>query len=279
MSSKVVSTLVLVVSMAVTGLACVPRGVLGEAEAAVRRDDYPKAAALLESHLRTHPEDVPARALLVRVLALSSRLDLARRECEILARYLPPGSPRPAIELGHAFELSHDYERALASYDDAARMAPALPDGPRIGGLRAARWGEAEMAVPRLEEAVRRGANDAETLHALGLARMHLGRLDEAESAYRTATRLHPDATDAWLGLATVALVRKDHAAALVAYERLVALRPTSPDASLGRAYALARLGRTAEARRELDRAEKLGAKPANLAKQRAWLDASEASR
>jgi Flp pilus assembly protein TadD len=252
---------------------------MGEAEAAVRRDDYPKAAALLESHLRTHPEDVPARALLVRVLALSSRLDLARRECEALKAYLPPGSPRPAIELGHAYELSHDYERALASYDEAAAMAPTSPDGPRIGGLRAARWGEAEMAVPRLEEAVRRGADDAETLHALGLARMHLGRLDDAETAYRTATRRHPEATDAWLGLATVALVKHDHAAALVAYERLVALRPTSPDASLGRAYALARLGRTAEARRELDRAEKLGAKAVNLAKQRAWIDANEAGR
>ena len=31
------------------------------------------------------------------------------------------------------------------------------------GGLRCARWGEAEQARPRLEEAVRRGATDVET--------------------------------------------------------------------------------------------------------------------
>ena len=254
----------------VTG--CATLGPIERAEALVRKNQNDQAIATLRAHIALHPADVAARSLLVRILALTSRMDLAKAECEALARIMPRGSPRPAIELGHAYELSHEYEQALASYDEAAQIAPASVEGPRVGGLRAARWGEVELALPRLEEAYRRGATDVETLHALALARVHAGRLEEAEGAYRLALRLHPDAHECWLGLATVALVRKDYAAALAAYERLIAALPGSHQASLGRAYALAKLGRREEARAELGRAESLGAPAANVAKQKAAL-------
>lgn len=263
----------LVASFLALAPACVTLGPVERAEAHVRRNENDKAIATLRAHLDAHPDDVTARSLLVRVYALASRPDLAKAECDALAKHLPPGSPRPAIEMGHAYELGHDYEKAIASYDEAAAIAPTSPDGPRIGGLRTARWGEVELALPRLEEAVRRGATDAETLHALGLARVHAGKLEEAEATYRLALRLHPDALDSVLGLATVALVRKDYRAALEAYDRLVVARPGSPQASLGRSFALAKLGRREEARRELDRAASLGAPPANVAKQRALVD------
>lgn len=257
----------------VSGTGCATFGPLDRAQAEVRKGENEKAIATLRAHLVAHPEDVAARSLLVRVLAVASRMDLAKAECEALARVLPVGSPRPSIELGHAYELSHEYEKAMASYDEASAMAPTSPDGPRVGGLRAARWGEVELALPRLEEAVRRGATDAETLHALGLTRIHANRLDDAAAAYRLALRLHPEAHESLLGLATVALVKKDYGAALAAYDGLLAARPGSSQGSLGRAYVLAKLGRRDEARRELDRAASLGAPAVNVAKQRASLD------
>ena len=250
-------------------MGCATFGPIERAEAEVRRNENEKAIATLRSHLVAHPDDVAARSLLVRIFALASRMDLAKRECEELARVLPPGSPRPAIELGHAYELSHEYEKAMASYDEASTIAPSSAEGPRVAGLRAARWGEVELAIPRLEEAVRRGATDAETLHALGLSRIHAGRVDDAAAAYRLALRLHPEAHESLLGLATVALVKKDYAAALAAYDGLLVARPGSSQASLGRAYVLAKLGRRDEARRELNRAASLGAPAVNVAKQR----------
>lgn len=250
---------------------CATLSPIERAEAHVRKNENDQAIATLRSHLTLHPEDSTARSLLIRVLALTGRIDLAKLECDRLARIMP-GSPRPAIELGHAYELVHDYEHAIAAYDEATEQAPASPDGPRIGGLRAARWGEVEVAVPRLEEAVRRGATDAELLHALGLAYVHLRRLEDAEATYRSSLRLHPEALESLLGLATVALVRKDYAAALNAYDRLVAARPRSTQASLGRAYALAKLGRRDDAWAELARAESLGAPAPNIARQRAAL-------
>ena len=135
--------------------------------------------------------------------------------------------------------------------------------------MRCARWGEVEAARPRLEEAVRRGAHDPETWHALGLVRVHLGDFDGAEQAYQAGVAADPAAPESWLGLATVAVGRGDATGALAAYDHLLILRPRFAAAQLGRAWALAKLGRKPEAARALDRAEELGAPAKNVARQR----------
>ena len=138
--------------------------------------------------------------------------------------------------------------------------------------MRCARWGEAEEARPRLEEAVRRGANDVETWHTLGLVRLHLGDFAGAEEAYRAGTQADPKAAECWLGLATAAIAQGDAEKALAAYDQVLARRPRFASAELGRAWALAKLGRKDEAARALDHAQELGAPAENIAKQRAAL-------
>ena len=236
------------------------------------RDD--QAVALLQKDLVDHPGDVPARRLLVRLLGFTGDLPAARAQADELSRIEGAGDPTSYIELGHAYELAHKYDEALASYDEAATAAPASPDGPREGGLRCARWGEIEQARPRLEEALRRGASDVETWHALGLVRLHLGDLDGAEQAYRACAAVDSKAAECWLGLATLAISTDDGAKALEAYDQVLARRPRFVGAVLGRAWALAKLGRRDEAARALDQAEEMGAPADNVAKQRAALTA-----
>jgi tetratricopeptide (TPR) repeat protein len=262
------TTLSLAILLAVS--ACAPQSATGRAQALVRAHRESDAGALLRAQLRAHPEDVAARRLLVRVLALTGDMPAARSEVDELARRTRPNDPAPYVELGHAFELTHRYDEALAAYDEAARVAPASPDGPREGGIRCARWGEAEEARPRLEEALRRGAHDPETWHTLGLVRLHLGDLDAAEDAYRAGTLSDARGAENWLGLATVAIARGDAQRALDAYDQVLARRPRFAPAELGRAWALARLKRRGDAARALDRAEELGAPAANVARQRA---------
>jgi tetratricopeptide (TPR) repeat protein len=254
------------------GPACAPAGATERAQALVREHRESEAAAVLREQLRAHPEDVKVRRLLVRVVALTGDLAAARVELDELARRLPPDDPTPYIELGHALELVHRYDEALAAYDEASAVAPASPEGPREGGMRCARWGEAEAARPRLEEAVRRGAHDAETWHALGLVAFHLGDFEAAAAAYRAGATADPTRAESWLGLATIAVARGDAQGALVAYEGVLARRPHFAPAELGRAWALQKLGRAADASRALDRAEQLGAPAANVARQRAAL-------
>jgi Flp pilus assembly protein TadD len=247
---------------------CAPPSPIARAQQLVRQHRETEALATLKTHLAKHPDDLPARRLYVRVLAFSGDLDRAREEVGELERRMP-NDPTPWIELGHALELSHRFEEALAAYDTASEKAPQHPAGPREGGMRAARWGESEDALPRLEEAVRRGARDAEIFHALGLVRVHLSDLDGAEEAYRQGLGVDPKSTENWLGLATVAVVRGDAAAALGAYDAIAAQRPSFAAAELGRAWALAKLGRRADAERALDRAASLGAPRANVDAQR----------
>ena len=138
--------------------------------------------------------------------------------------------------------------------------------------MRCARWGEPDEALPRLEEAVRRGGRDAELFHALGLVRVHMKDLDGASDAYEKGLAADPKSTENLLGLATVAVVKGDPKAALSAYDRILERKPAYAGAELGRAWALARLGRKDEAKRALDHAEALGAPRENVARQRADL-------
>lgn len=264
-------SLVFFFAFALSLTACAPSAV-ERAQSLARQNRDEQAIATLRARLGKHPEDVPARMLLVRLLGSVGDLPAARAEATELARHLPPNDPSLLLELGHAFELSHRYDEALAAYDEAAAIAPASPQGPLEGGMRCARWGELEEARPRLEEAIRRGARDEATWHALGLVRLHLGDYAAAAEAYRAGTLADPSQADSWLGLATLAVLRGDAAGALEAYDAVLARHPRFASAQLGRAWALARLGRTSDARDALDRAEQLGAARENVARQRAAL-------
>jgi tetratricopeptide (TPR) repeat protein len=261
--------MVALVGLAGAASGCARPPVTARAMALTRTGHPDQAIALLEARLVEDPGDTRARRLLVRVHASVGDLRAAKAQVKELEARSAAGDPMPYLELGHALELTHRFDEALEAYDEAARVAPLDPAGPREAGLRAARWGEAAVARERLDEAVRRGARDAETYHALGLARLHTGDLTGAEQAYRAALAVDPDAVDDMVGLATVALVRNDFLAALAAYDALRARRPELATAELGRAFALAKLGRRDEAKRAVDRAEALGGPAKNIAKLR----------
>jgi tetratricopeptide (TPR) repeat protein len=231
-----------------------------------------EARALLLAHLEGEPRAIAERRLLIRVEAFRGQLGEVERQARALADVLGAGSPLPWIELGHALEIAHRYDEALDAYDRAAEVAPQDPAGPRTGGLRAARWGELELAEPRLAEALRRDPRDATTWHALGFVRLAGGELGLAEQAYRSGLLADPGRVENRVGLATVALARGDMKSALAEYDALAAARPQFADAELGRAYALMMLARYAEAEQALARAARLGASSTIVAAQRSEL-------
>lgn len=236
---------------------------------AMERGDYARAARLLRDSLAKQPRQIEQRRLLIRVLAASGKLGEARTETERLRELLPEGDPIPFVELGHAFELSHRFEEALALYDAAAEVSRDDALGPKTGGLRAARWGEVELAEPRLAEAARRAPKDAEVWHALGLVRAQLGDPAGAKVAYTQGLKVDPSAVENHLGLASLAVQRDDPKGALKHYSALLAARPRFAAGYLGRSWALMRLGRLEEAERALDRGAQLGADRRVVARQR----------
>jgi tetratricopeptide (TPR) repeat protein len=237
------------------------------------KGQHEAAARLLRDYLAKNPHAVPERRLLVRLEASRGQLGAAQAEVARLTKQLGPKSPIPLVELGHALEMAHRYDEALEAYDAAAALAPTDPLGPLTGGLRAARWGELELAAPRLEEAVRRAPGDPAAWHALGLVQLSRGELTEAQRAYESGLLADPRGLENRVGLATLALKRGDLAAALVQYDAIIETKPRFADAQLGRSFALLELGRFDEARHALDRAARLGASPTVVARQRRELD------
>ncbi len=264
----------LILVAALCSAACAPSAVNVRERAIMLADkgDWDASIRELRTFIDKHPPAVAERRLLIRIQALKGDLGSARREAEQLAKLLGPTSPVPWIELGHAYELSHRYEEAIALYDRAAEVAPRDPAGPREGGMRAARWGEVELAEPRLAEALRRDPRDAAVWHALGLVRAKQGDRAGAREAYESGLRADPQALENRVGLATLALARGDASAALAQYDALVAARPRFADARLGRSLALIELGRLDEAERALGEATRLGADRRAVAAQRRLL-------
>src|SRR4051812_20285957 len=86
--------------------ACAAPNAIDRAQQQVRMHREGEAIATLRAELGKHPDDVPARRLLVRVLAVSGDLDTAKREVQELEARLP-NDPIPWIEMGHAYELAH----------------------------------------------------------------------------------------------------------------------------------------------------------------------------
>lgn len=264
--------IVLLCALLLAPAGCAKPSAIQLALSASHRHEDAAAIAILQKHLAQRPDDLAARKLLIRLHAVNADTAAALREIDELARRLPATDPSATLERGHVLELAHRFDEALDAYDRAATLAPADPRGPREGGVRAAHWGEAEDALPRLEEAVRRGAGDADLWHALGAVRAKLGDADGALEAYARVTAADPQRIEGHVGRASVALARRDHAMALREYEVLTSMRPRDSAFALARAYCLARLGRRAEAARALETARELGASAAHVGKVRSLL-------
>jgi tetratricopeptide (TPR) repeat protein len=274
-SVSVALRLVLAAAFAAHALGCATEAdVIGQAVVYADHGRYAEAEATLERRLRDHPDDVGARRLLIRIFGLAGDLGRARQQAEELSVRLGPASPIPWVDLGHALELAHRYDEALELYDHAAEIAPHDPLGPKTGGLRSARWGEHELARPRLEEALRRNPRDAEVWHALGVVCLALRDFPAADNAYHSGLMADPQAVENHIGLATLALLRERPDAALREFDAVLAARPNRTDALLGRSLALIELKRLDEAERTLAEAEARGADRSVIEKQRRLLSA-----
>lgn len=115
--------------------------------------------------------------------------------------------------------------------------------------------GNYEAAAQVAREWIQAAPTDALPRHALGRAYAGLKRSDDAVMALRSATRLKPEFTRAWLDLGTAYSVAQDDENALAAYSEAVRVDGQSAEARRGRGSALTALQRYDEAVEELHRA------------------------
>jgi len=251
---------------------------------------------VMEEAIAKSGEDRNLRIRYGRALVEQERFPDAVRELG-RAREMGASEPGTLALLANALWSAGDTTAAARAFGDAIAVAPGDASLRRDAGRLALSLGDGSGALVYLSEAARLTPGDAATQLDLGRAYEAVGQNAEAEQAYRLAASLDPKLGSPHYALGTL-LVRtgrreegqQELAAYRTLYERALRLSeqqnersaelglawaelnrgkasdslarftslPESPDSLLGRAAALSRLKRHAEAVRVLERARKL---------------------
>ncbi len=177
----------------------------------------------------------------------AGRLDeaLAHYERYVAAR---PDASSAHLNLGFALlELQRPVE-AAAALRRACRLDPASHEAPFFLARALAAAGELKDAERALEEAVALRPEFEDGWIELGLLRERRAVRGPGRQAFERAAEINPARVAAWQGLARIALLQSDGAAALAAVDRWLALEPDATIAMGMRAEALGHLGRLDEA-------------------------------
>jgi tetratricopeptide (TPR) repeat protein len=152
------------------------------------------------------------------------------------------------LERGNA-ALAVDYlQRALSWDTNSAPLYDTLAVALSVQGRSA-------EAVGALESACRLAPREAAFRYRLGLALNEMGRLPEARQALEQAVKLEPQFAQAWYNLGLAYAAQEQLESALDALVRAESLEAQSAQIPFARATVLARLNRTGEARRAVQRA------------------------
>ncbi|WFE98582.1 tetratricopeptide repeat protein [Micromonospora sp. WMMD964] len=175
--------------------------------------DYERALTAVEQALTIDPRHEWAQAWRVTELRQLRRFEEAEQAARTAAD-ARPNSPDPYLQLSYIYEDQHDYERGLASAEQALAIDPRHESalGWRIFGLR------------------------------------RLRRFEEAEQAARTAADARPNSPDPYLQLSYIYDDQFDYERALTAVEQALTIDPRHEWARVWRITELRQLRRFQEA-------------------------------
>lgn len=193
----------------------------------------------------TPPVELPSIAGWTGEPQVATAIDEARRA----ARHDP--SAATIGRLGEIFHAHGLHSEAVDCYRLAMELAPRDPRWPYLAAL-ATRKLDLEASIELFELAIARGADHPALMIHLGDTLAQLDRPDAAIERYEAALALDPTSTHALRGLGQTALGRGEIEPALAHLERARELAPWHGEVRLLLARAYQRLGRTAEAEREL---------------------------
>jgi predicted O-linked N-acetylglucosamine transferase (SPINDLY family) len=152
-----------------------------------------------------------------------------------------------AFERGKQLHQAGQWQQAEILYRQALAVDPGHADSLHQLGVLALQSGQPDRALACFDQAIKLQPM-APYHNDRGNALRHLGRLSDAEAAYREALRLRGRFPDALNNLCTALLMLGRFADAEVCGRKAVRLKPDSPEAHNYLGHALSQLGRIAEA-------------------------------
>jgi tetratricopeptide (TPR) repeat protein len=217
----------------------------------------PQGASRDESSFSEPPASLRLDALESFARGLSASQDEERLRGFREAARLESSWDRPAFELGQIYFKRRDCESALVWY---SRVPPNRPDGPEASfatgvchlALNDAARADAAFSglLERTRQTSERGALPElpEMHNDLGVARLRLGKWNEAGTEFERASALDPEEADYWVNIAIAKLVGKQAAAAVAPLQRAREIDPDDKQARSLLIATLESLGRKPEA-------------------------------
>ena len=169
------------------------------------------------------------------------------------------------LRQGRELVDSGDYRKAIAIYQEAARLDT---ENPRIFsgiGYLEARQGNYQASVEFYQQAIGLEPKNADFQYALGYAMANLQNYPAAATAYRRAAALDRKNVNARIGLGVVLFQQKDYSGAFKAYQEAIALDPKNWQAYSSMGLVLIQQGSFASAVTVLQQAAELAPKQAGV--------------
>ena len=185
------------------------------------------------------------------ILRLQDRGDEALEALEAAER-LDPTSPVFPFEEGVTLFGMRQHARALAAFRRARSLKPGWPELENYIGSCHRLRGELDEAGRAFEAALEADERNSNALFGLGAVEMARGNLPGAERNLLRAADLDPDNPYLRYRLGRLRVLQDRTTEAAAQFERAVGLRPVYPRAHYNLALAYQRLGRHAEAEREM---------------------------
>ena len=217
----------------------------------------PQGASTDESSFTEPPASLHPDALENFVRGLAGAQDEERLRLLREAARLQPAWDRPAFELGQIYFKRRDCDSALVWY---SRVPPNRPDGTEAsfatGVCHLARndAARADAAFSGLLERTRKTSEKdslpelPEVHNNLGVARVRLGKWNDAAAEFERASALDPEDADYWVNIAIVKIIGKQAAAAVAPLEHARKIDPDDKGAKALLIATLESLGRSPEA-------------------------------
>jgi len=193
---------------------------------------YVSGGSTHEIQLGTNAPDPKDRIAVLKTIEEAGKLLNAHdngRVAQLMEQALrqDPGNPMVHVYLAMALENTGRLERAVAVYQDAINRGISTDIiNARLGKLYL-RLHQPDKAVDAMSRANQINPTDLDNLRALGLTQLQLGRVDEAEKAFKAITLQNDHYGAAYNGLGLVAIRRGDDDAARRDFERAVELDPS----------------------------------------------------
>ena len=256
-----------------------------------RQSDYPHAIPPFESVVRDQPDSKQARYLLglcyffterypdtvqalqplwpqesgnlnyLYVVAIAAgKAGRAELDQKATARLIEVGRGSAELHLliGKAHVAHADDEKALAEFEQAARIDPKQPFVHYFLGTVYRRRNDLERAKQEFLKDVAVEPDVAYNYDQLGAVCYALTRIPEAERYYKEAVRLEPGLATSHFGLAKISKDQGKYAEALKALDAAAAIDPQSSSVHYLRGQVLLTMGRRADAKQAFDEALRL---------------------